>query len=155
MGFYSHRNHSEAGPKQTGVAILCCCPTCLMVFMGMSGWVISFDDSSEFCFVSHFGFHPLCPIFKWNLLCYRNFLLWLSLRITLHVMCVWCTPGTERCVVPKIEAAPCNDSQHQFLISESNLGLNLSIQTVYMDIHHYHSKWIKQLEFIIHLRCEH
>ena len=29
-------NHSEAGPEQTGVAILCCCPTCLTAFMGMS-----------------------------------------------------------------------------------------------------------------------
>ena len=50
-----------------------------------------------------------------------------------------------------------SDSQHQLLhvISESNLGLNLGIQTVYIHIHHYHSKWIKQLEFIIHLRCEH
>ena len=29
-------NHSEAGPEQTGVAILCCCPICLTAFMGMS-----------------------------------------------------------------------------------------------------------------------
>ena len=29
-------NHSEADLEQTGVAILCCCPTCLAAFMGMS-----------------------------------------------------------------------------------------------------------------------
>ena len=29
-------NHSEAGPEQTGVVILCCCPTYLTAFMGMS-----------------------------------------------------------------------------------------------------------------------
>ena len=29
-------NHSKAGPEQTGVAILCCCRTCLTAFMGMS-----------------------------------------------------------------------------------------------------------------------
>ena len=26
--------------------------------------VTSFDDLSEFCFFSHFGFHPLCPILQ-------------------------------------------------------------------------------------------
>ena len=29
-------NHSEACPEQTGVTILCCCPTCLAAFTGMS-----------------------------------------------------------------------------------------------------------------------
>jgi len=29
-------NHSEACPEQTGVAILCCCPVCLMAFTGKS-----------------------------------------------------------------------------------------------------------------------
>ena len=28
-------NHSEAGPEQIGVAIFCCCPTCLTAFTGM------------------------------------------------------------------------------------------------------------------------
>ena len=32
-------NHSETGPEQTGVAILCYCPTCLTAFMGLSEWV--------------------------------------------------------------------------------------------------------------------
>ena len=40
----------------------------------------------------------------------------------------------------KIKAAACNDGQHQLSISESNLALKLSIQTVYMHIHAYHSK---------------
>ena len=31
-------NHSETGREQTGVAILCYCPTCVTAFMGMSEW---------------------------------------------------------------------------------------------------------------------